>query len=139
MKDAWTVRLHAHPRLARNMLPPTRGMKRNKKSGSGCLSRTAKWDNSRPLRSSHSTLAMAPSPGSLKRFTTTRRTEPCSPMAYRKYLAQQLGAARDWDVFITQILSEPTKVLQSDTLDFDALRQVAEAHRVTAYATLQEM
>jgi CHAD domain-containing protein len=60
-------------------------------------------------------------------------------MAYRKYLAQQLGAARDWDVFITQILSEPTKVLQSDTLDFDALRQVAEAHRVTAYATLQEM
>jgi inorganic triphosphatase YgiF len=59
--------------------------------------------------------------------------------AEAKYLAQQLGAARDWDVFITQILSEPPKVLQSDILDFDALRQVAEAHRVTAYATLREM
>jgi len=56
-----------------------------------------------------------------------------------KFLAQQLGAARNWDVFITEILSEPEKVLQPNTLDFDALRHAAEPYRLTAYAAVREM
>jgi inorganic triphosphatase YgiF len=59
--------------------------------------------------------------------------------AEAKFLAQQLGTARNWDVFITEVLSEPAKVLQSNTLDFDALRHAAEPYRLTAYAALREM
>jgi inorganic triphosphatase YgiF len=55
-----------------------------------------------------------------------------------KWLAQQLGAARNWDVFITETLSEPAEVLQSDSVNFHALREAAEPHRLAAYATVQE-
>lgn len=54
-----------------------------------------------------------------------------------KWLVRLLGAARDWDVFITETLSGPCQALGSD-VDFDGLRLVAEPHRLAAYATLRE-
>jgi CHAD domain-containing protein len=56
-----------------------------------------------------------------------------------KWLALQLGAARNWDVFITETLREPVEALQSDAVNFHALRQAAEPHRLAAYATVREM
>ncbi|HEY2621500.1 MAG TPA: CHAD domain-containing protein [Acetobacteraceae bacterium] len=54
-----------------------------------------------------------------------------------KWLATLLGAARDWDVFITETLSGPSDALSAE-VDFDGLRQAAEPHRRAAYAVLQE-
>ena len=58
--------------------------------------------------------------------------------AEAKWLAKLLGAARDWDVFITDTLSAPSAALASDIVDFDALRHAAEPHRAVAYRALQE-
>ena len=58
--------------------------------------------------------------------------------AEARWLAKLLGAARDWDVFITETLSGPSAALTSDTVDFDGLRQTAEPHRAVAYAALRE-
>jgi CHAD domain-containing protein len=55
-----------------------------------------------------------------------------------KWLATLLGAARNWDVFVTETLSAPSAALASGTVDFDGLRQVAEPHRRAAYAALRE-
>jgi inorganic triphosphatase YgiF len=55
-----------------------------------------------------------------------------------KWFATLLGAARDWDVFVTETLSAPSAALASDTVDFDGLRQAAEPHRRIAYAALRE-
>jgi inorganic triphosphatase YgiF len=79
----------------------------------------------------------------LRTVCTLLRRELGSPTAKffgaeAKWLAQQLSAARNWDVFVTEILSELTNALQSDTLDFDALRQAAERHRLTPYAAARE-
>jgi triphosphatase len=54
-----------------------------------------------------------------------------------RWLAKILGAARDWDVFITETLSGPASTLTSDYVDFDGLRQAAEPHRAEVYAALQ--
>ncbi|HME27153.1 MAG TPA: CHAD domain-containing protein [Acetobacteraceae bacterium] len=54
-----------------------------------------------------------------------------------KWLAKLLGAARDWDVFITETLSRPSQALTSE-VDFDGLRQAAEPHRRVAYAAVRE-
>jgi inorganic triphosphatase YgiF len=55
-----------------------------------------------------------------------------------KWLAKLLGAARDWDVFMTQTLRAPSDALTSDVVDFDGLRHAAEPHRAVAYASLRE-
>jgi triphosphatase len=54
-----------------------------------------------------------------------------------KWLAQILGAARDWDVFITETLNGPSEALGTE-IDFDVLRRAAEPHRAMAYETLRE-
>ncbi len=53
------------------------------------------------------------------------------------WLAQLLGEARDWDVFITDTLKGPSEALGT-SIDFDVLRRAAEPHRLMAYATLRE-
>jgi triphosphatase len=58
--------------------------------------------------------------------------------AEARWLAKVLGAARDWDVFITGTLSRPSAALTSDFVDFDGLRQSAEPHRAVAYAAVRE-
>jgi inorganic triphosphatase YgiF len=58
--------------------------------------------------------------------------------AEAKWLAQQLGDARDWDVFITETLSEPAAAIHSDIVDFDGIRRAANPHRMAAYAALRE-
>jgi triphosphatase len=58
--------------------------------------------------------------------------------AEARCVAKVLGAARDWDVFITGTLSRPSAALTSDFVDFDGLRQSAEPHRAVAYAALRE-
>jgi inorganic triphosphatase YgiF len=57
--------------------------------------------------------------------------------AEAKWLANLLGAARDWDVLATDTLRRPSEAIRSE-VDFDGLRQAAEPHRLAAYATLQE-
>lgn len=57
--------------------------------------------------------------------------------AEAKWLANQLGAARDWDVLTTDTLRRPSEAIRSE-VDFNGLRQAAEPHRLAAYATLQE-
>ncbi len=69
--------------------------------------------------------------------------ELCSPTlqafnAEGKWLADLLGAVRDWDVLISETLNGPLEALRSDILDFDGLRQAAEPHRLAAYAPLRE-
>jgi inorganic triphosphatase YgiF len=54
-----------------------------------------------------------------------------------KWLGKLLGAARDWDVFVTDTLMAPAKALGQDA-DFDSLRRAAETPRTTAYADLRE-
>src|SRR5262249_52326766 len=54
-----------------------------------------------------------------------------------KWLGKLLGAARDWDVFVTDTLMAPAKALGQDA-DVDSLRWAAEPHRITAYADLRE-
>ncbi len=55
-----------------------------------------------------------------------------------KWLAKLLGAARDWDVFITETLSGPSAALSAEIVNFDGLRQAAEPYRAMAYAALRE-
>ncbi len=57
--------------------------------------------------------------------------------AEAKWLAQVLGPARDWDVFIVDTLDGPTQAHPPD-VDFDALRGAAEPHRAAGYAVFQE-
>jgi triphosphatase len=54
-----------------------------------------------------------------------------------KWLAQVLGAPRDWDVLVTDTFAGPMRVLNAD-VDFDGLRRAAEPHRVGAYSALRE-
>jgi triphosphatase len=58
--------------------------------------------------------------------------------AEAKWLAQLFGAARDWDVFITETMTAPSEAVETDLFDFDSLREAAEPHRLAAYATLRE-
>ncbi len=55
-----------------------------------------------------------------------------------KWLAQVLGAPRDWDVLVTDTFDRPMKVLNSD-VDFGGLRKAAEPHRIAAYNALREV
>jgi CHAD domain-containing protein len=54
-----------------------------------------------------------------------------------KWLAQLLGTARDWDVFVTDTLRGPSAALGAE-IDFDVLRRAAQPHRLSAYTTLRE-
>jgi triphosphatase len=58
--------------------------------------------------------------------------------AEAKWLAQLLGAARDWDVIVTETMTAPSGAVETDLFDFDGLREAAEPHRRTAYASLRE-
>ena len=54
-----------------------------------------------------------------------------------KWLLSGLGAARNWDVFLTQVLAE---VAQGCAIDgFDLLRELAEKSRQTGYATARAL
>jgi triphosphatase len=55
-----------------------------------------------------------------------------------KWLATLLGAPRDWDVFVIEMLEGPAEHLKLDTADFDGLRRAAEPHRSIAYAALRD-
>ena len=57
--------------------------------------------------------------------------------AEAKWLGRALGAAREWDVFVTDTLRAPCEALGREA-DFKALRQAAEPHRAAAYAGLRE-
>ena len=57
--------------------------------------------------------------------------------AEAKWLGRVLGAAREWDVFVTDTLRAPSEALGREA-DFEALRQAAEPHRTAAYAGLRE-
>ena len=54
-----------------------------------------------------------------------------------RWMAQVLGAAREWDVLVTDTLRGPMLALNS-TIDFDGLRRAAEPHRTAAYTALRE-
>jgi triphosphatase len=54
------------------------------------------------------------------------------------WLAKVLGAARDWDVFITQTLSGPSAAVTTDIVAFHDLCHAAEPHRAVAYTTLRD-
>jgi triphosphatase len=58
--------------------------------------------------------------------------------AEAKWLAQLLGAARDWDVFVTETIAAPSEAVGRDLFDFNGLREAAEPHRLAAYAALRE-
>jgi len=58
--------------------------------------------------------------------------------AEAKWLAQLLGAARDWDVFVRETIIAPSEAVETDLFNFDGLREAAEPHRVAAYAALRE-
>ena len=58
--------------------------------------------------------------------------------AEAKWMADQLGAARSWDVFLTTTLTRPGRC-QGRGTDFDGLRLAAEAPRAAGYATVREM
>lgn len=55
-----------------------------------------------------------------------------------KWLARLLGAARDWDVFMTETITAPLEAVEADLLEFGGLREAAEPHRLAAYAALRE-
>ena len=57
--------------------------------------------------------------------------------AEAKWFASLLGAARDWDVFMTKSLSKPSAAIRSE-VDFNGLRLAAEPHRLGAYAALRD-
>jgi triphosphatase len=57
--------------------------------------------------------------------------------AEAKWLGRVLGAAREWDVFVTDTLRAPSEALGRQ-IDFAALRQAAEPHRTAAYTGLRE-
>jgi len=58
--------------------------------------------------------------------------------AEAKWLAQLLGAARDWDVFVRETIIAPSEAVEKSLFDFDGLRTAAEPHRLAAYAALRE-
>ncbi len=58
--------------------------------------------------------------------------------AEAKWLGQLLGAARDWDVFVTETMTAPSEAVGTDWFDFDGLREAAEPYRLAAYAALRE-
>src|SRR5262249_32204942 len=55
-----------------------------------------------------------------------------------KWLAGLLGAARDWDVFMTETMTAPSEAVEADAFDFAGLREAAEPRRRAAYAALRE-
>ncbi len=55
-----------------------------------------------------------------------------------RWLAQLLGAAPDWDVFMTETMTGPLETVEADLFDFGGLREAAEPHRLAAYAVLRE-
>jgi inorganic triphosphatase YgiF len=57
--------------------------------------------------------------------------------AEAKWLAQVLGAARNWDVLLTDTFAAPMQA-GSSALDFDGLRHAAEPHRLAAYDALRD-
>jgi triphosphatase len=57
--------------------------------------------------------------------------------AEAQWMARLLGAARDWDVFVTETLHAPTQAGPAD-VDLDALRHAAAPHRAANYAAVQE-
>ena len=71
-----------------------------------------------------------------------RRELPSSSMqtlgSEAKWAADQLGAARSWDVFLLTTLEAPSR-WQSPGADFKALRQAAEIPRAAGYATVRNM
>lgn len=58
--------------------------------------------------------------------------------AEAKWLAQLLGAARDWDVFVTETMTAPSEAVGTDLFDCAGLREAAEPHRLAAYAAVRE-
>jgi triphosphatase len=54
-----------------------------------------------------------------------------------KWLAQVLGASRDWDVLVTDTFAGPMQAVEPG-VDFDGLRKTAEPHRIEAYSALRE-
>ncbi|HET7881109.1 MAG TPA: CHAD domain-containing protein [Acetobacteraceae bacterium] len=58
--------------------------------------------------------------------------------AEAKWLGTLLGAAREWDVFLTETLGAPSAVVAGDAIDFAGLRNAAQLHRDAAYAALRE-
>jgi inorganic triphosphatase YgiF len=54
-----------------------------------------------------------------------------------KWLAQLLGASRDWDVFVDETLRRPAHALAAE-VDIDSLRRAAEPHRAAGYAALRK-
>ncbi len=58
--------------------------------------------------------------------------------AEARWLAQLLGAARDWDVFVTETMTAPSAAVGKELFDFDGLREAAEPYRLAAYAALRE-
>ena len=54
-----------------------------------------------------------------------------------KWLGRLLGDARDWDVFVTDMLRAPSKALGPDVA-FDDIQRAAEPHRIAAYTALRE-
>jgi triphosphatase len=71
-----------------------------------------------------------------------RRETPSATMlslsTEAKWVANQLGAARSWDVFLTTTLTQPARC-QNDGLDFDGLREAAEVPRAAGYAAMRAM
>ena len=57
--------------------------------------------------------------------------------AEAQWMARLLGAARDWDVFVTDTLHGPAQAGPED-VDLDALRHAAAPHRAANYAAVQE-
>lgn len=57
--------------------------------------------------------------------------------AEAQWMARLLGAARDWDVFLTETLHGPAQAGLAD-VDLDALRHAAEPHRAATYAAVRE-
>ncbi len=74
-------------------------------------------------------------------FSLLRHEVPSTTMqalsAEAKWLADQLGEARGWDVFLATTLAEPAR-LQSTGADFDGLRRSAEPFRLAGYAAARE-
>ena len=55
-----------------------------------------------------------------------------------RWLTKLLGAARDWDVFTCETLSEIAQYLPPDIANFEALREAAVPPRAIAYTALRE-
>ena len=75
-------------------------------------------------------------------FSLLRREMPSATMpglsAEAKWVADQFGAARGWDVFLTTTLTRPQHC-QGPGVDFDGLRRAAEPPRAAGYEAVREM